>query len=177
MLTYADVSSRLTHAEHEVGLAGGNDVAARRCSPHTLRACRYSIYLLYWCKNTNLTQKTLQLFKQQSSIEPIDSGVVGGRCSNFDAVASFNEGQGLMNVWVNQKSFAFEPTGEGRRYTHKKMLASLVLHQYKSTNTDAVEVASQLYSTQRRDLYSYLRLCLVRGRLLIGCASVLSEAV
>jgi|LauGreDrversion2_3_1035106.scaffolds.fasta_scaffold106944_2 hypothetical protein len=26
----------LQYAEHEVGLAGGNDVAARRCSPHML---------------------------------------------------------------------------------------------------------------------------------------------
>ena len=80
-----------------------------------------------------LTQKALQLFKQQSSIEPIDRGVVGGRCSNFDAVASFNEGQGLMNVWVNQKSFAFEPTGEGRRYTHTKnacFTSTLLVQKY-----------------------------------------------
>jgi hypothetical protein len=57
------------------------------------------------------------LFKHQDATPTIDRGVMGGRCSNFDAVTSFNEGASKTQVWVNQKSFSFTPTGEGRSCT------------------------------------------------------------
>ena len=56
-------------------------------------------------------------FKQLPGVSPIDSGVLGGRCSNFDAVTAFTESVGKTQVWVNQKTFGFNPTGQGRSCT------------------------------------------------------------
>jgi len=56
-------------------------------------------------------------FKTMTGTPTIDRGVMGGRCSNHDAVTSFTEGKAKTQVWVNQKTFSFTPTGSGRSCT------------------------------------------------------------
>jgi hypothetical protein len=56
-------------------------------------------------------------FQTMSGSPVIDRGVMGGRCSNHDAVTSFTEGMAKTQVWVNQKTFSFAPTGQGRSCT------------------------------------------------------------
>mmetsp|Transcript_30044 Transcript_30044/g.47108 ORF Transcript_30044/g.47108 Transcript_30044/m.47108 type:complete len:356 (-) Transcript_30044:2506-3573(-) len=58
--------------------------------------------------------KLASMFRTQPMTPNIDRGSEGGRCSNFEAVASFTQDAVATKVWVNSKSFSFTPTGAGR---------------------------------------------------------------
>ena len=58
--------------------------------------------------------KLAQLFKTMPMSANVDRNNFGGRCSNFEAVAAFTQDLSGSKVWVNRKTFEFNPTGTGR---------------------------------------------------------------
>eukprot|EP00960_Hanusia_phi_P067224 766577-Hanusia_phi.AAC.1 len=54
------------------------------------------------------------MFATSSLTHGMDIGHYGGRCSNFEAVTAFTQGNSATRVWVNSKTFTFDPTGNGR---------------------------------------------------------------